>query len=327
MNKIYKILFILLAAFAVSCNKDDNNGTPPLRDYAEQYAKDIDTIDEFIDTHYMTVSPEFDVTFTHLSPTDTEHESIREQQQYPLLFKTVAKHDIEYKLYYIKFREGENNRPTKTDSIHVSYKGNLISLSQFDYAQTPIWFPLDNVVSGWQEVMPLFKTGSYDATEGPDPVTFTGYGAGVMFLPSGLAYYQQGRNGIPSYSSLIFSFKLYELRYRDQDQDGIRSKDEVLNAGDEPFDYDSDGDGTPNMYDVDDDGDHMLTKFETGRPLTAGQTEDDRTYYPFNGAAVDDPLTPIDETQGIPSCSGDFTTPARLRKHLDPTCQQAADTN
>ena len=57
-------------------------------------------------------------------------------------------------------------------------------------------------------------------------------------------------------------------------------------------------------------------------------------YYPYNGAAIDNPLTPnIDERQGVPRkftgpvntsnfatpLPTDFTEPTRLRRYLDPT--------
>ncbi len=318
MNKIYNLFFILLAVFAVSCSKD-SDGTEPLRDYGEQYVKDLDSIDKFIDTHYMVVSADYDVTFEDLAPTDTGHQSIRNQTDYPLQFKMVNNDDqgVDYKIYYIKLREGVDKNPTAVDSVDVSYKGNLVSLSQFDAAQSPIWAQLDNTVQGWGEIIPMFKTGFYDQVEGPDPVTFTDYGAGVMFLPSGMGYYAQSRSGIPQYSSLIFSFKLFELRYRDHDHDGILDKDEVQNAGDNPKDYDSDGDGTANYLDVDDDGDHIMTKVELERPH--GEN-DPIYYYKYDGAATDDPATPYDDTQGAPDCSGDFYTSTRLRKYLDPTC-------
>ena len=49
-------------------------------------------------------------------------------------------------------------------------------------------------------------------------------GAGVMFLPSGLAYFNGASGSIPSYSPLIFSFKLYAIKRADQDGDGILSR-------------------------------------------------------------------------------------------------------
>ncbi len=289
MNKFLKFLipvFIVLAT--VSCNKDDDNDAIPLRDYTEQYAKDLDTIDEFIDTHYMTVSDNFDVTFAAL-PNDGSQVSIRNQVQFPLQHKMVSKDGIEYKLYYISFREGLNERPTSVDSILVSYSGRLISNSQFDAATSPIWMPLDNTIRGWTEVLPMFKTGFYDATPGPNPVAFFDFGAGVMFIPSGLGYYSRAVPGVPAYSSLIFNFKLYELQYRDHDNDGIPSKDEVENPGDDPKDYDSDNDGIANMYDVNDDGDSKMTRTEIS-------DEDGNILNP------------------LPLC------PSGNPKHLDPTC-------
>lgn len=272
MNKLSQVFFILLLAFAASCSKSDDDNHEPLRDYSEQYAKDLDTIDEFIDTHYMTVTPDFDVTFTEITD-DTPGTSIRLQTEYPLEYKMVPDDNsgIDYKVYYIKLREGVNNRPVVGDSIHVTYKGNLINLVQFGISTTPSWFTLDrgsqltSTITGWWQIFPLFKTGNYDTGGGPNPVTFTDYGAGVMFLPSALAYYSENRTSIPSYSPLIFSFKLYELEHRDQDRDGFLSKDEVANPGDDPLEYDTDADGTPNFLDVDDDGDHILTKNELHR--------------------------------------------------------------
>lgn len=265
MNKIFKLFLVLsVGILFTSCNSDGPDSSASLRDYHEQYLKDIDSIDEFIDTHYMTVSPDFDVTFTKITP-QTPGTSIRNQTAYTLQDTTITVEDHgneQYKIYYIKLREGVNKRPSAADSVHVSYRGTLVNGNQFDYAQNPLWFTLPGTVQGWREIVPLFKTGIYDTGGGPNPVTFTDFGAGIMFLPSGLGYYGQTRTNIPSYSPLIFSFKLYELQYNDQDRDGILSKDEVGVAGSNPIDYDSDNDGAANMVDVDDDDDHILTKNE-----------------------------------------------------------------
>jgi hypothetical protein len=61
-----------------------------------------------------------------------------------------------------------------------------------------------------------------------------------------------------------------------------------------------------------------LTSFEIKRPkLLNGNSNGN---YPYDGAAINNPLTAdIDETQGIPSCSGVFTG-VRTRKHLDASC-------
>ncbi|MBF0694478.1 MAG: FKBP-type peptidylprolyl isomerase [Flavobacterium sp.] len=287
MNKVYQILFLLSIALFVSCEKDDGPKAEPLRDFSEQYATDLDSIDRFIDTHYLTVDSNFNVTMTKI-PTGGTQQSIRTQTEFPLEFKMVNKHDIDYKVYYLKIREGVNERPSRVDSVLVAYRGNLVNDTQFELAQNPVWFTLDNVIQGWSEIVPLFKTGTYETSEGPNPVTFADYGVGVMFLPSGLAYYNQVTGAVPRYSPLIFTFNLYELNYRDHDNDGILSKDEVANPGDNPLDYDSDNDGIPNMYDKDDDNDSYLTRFEI--------SENGVVIFPY------------------PTC------PSELPKHLDASC-------
>ena len=271
MTKLVKILsFLTLVVFFASCTTNNNSvATVALRDYTEQYNVDLDSIDDFIDTHHMTVDSDYNVTFSEIEVGGTEV-SIRNQTEYPLRDTLVQNddHGVNYKIYYIKFREGVSQNPSSVDSVYVSYKGNLLDVTQFDYAPNPIWFQLQSVVPGWAEIIPLFKTGTYDTTVNENPVAFSNYGAGLMFLPSGLGYY----NAIPSasigaYSPLIFSFKLRKLRYRDHDRDGILSKDEInpstaVGVSHKPIDYDSDGDGYANMYDQDDDDDRYLTKRE-----------------------------------------------------------------
>jgi hypothetical protein len=64
---------------------------------------------------------------------------------------------------------------------------------------------------------------------------------------------------------------------------------------------DTDGDGIPNFLDVDDDGDGYGTK-KIKRPNITVCSSTANGYYPYSGAANDDPLTPnIDERQGIPA--------------------------
>ena len=148
-----------------------------------------------------------------------------------------------------------------------------------------------------------------------------------MFLPSGLGYYNITQNTIPAYSPLIFVVKLYEVERMDQDADGIPSYIEDLNGdgyiyvlpADEVNPDDTDGDNFPDYLDLDDDADLVLTRTER---IQYTNQAGDKFYYSYDGAAVDDPLTPYDETQGIPSCgtTPDYTSPGRLRRYLDPTC-------
>ena len=298
----------------VGCPPDDAPITVEARPFSEVYAEDIAEIEDFMDTHFMTVDGDYNVTYTKITAS-TPGSPISSRSD--LDFKTISKGGVDHKLYFIKLREGVGSNPTKLDSVYSSYKGYKTDLTSFDEASTPIWFQLEQVIQGWSEIFPDFKTGNSVTDNSTGITTYSDFGAGVMFVPSGLAYYAQGAGSIGGYTPIIFNFKLMKLKYKDHDGDKILSKDEYLGTGlVSGTAKDSDGDGKPDYGDFDDDNDGKSTKEEIRRiPNVTG-------WYPFTGAAVDNPATTdIDETKGIPSCSGDFASPTRIRKHLDASCK------
>ena len=334
MNKFLKFfLLITIPVLLASCQKDDAPEVTPLRDFAEQAKADNDSLEKFFVENYMTVDANYNVTFTKI-PVGGTQTSIKAELDINLKLNEIliTEKGFEYKAFYIKLREGTQKRPSQVDSVHVAYRGVTFKNVQFDVSQNPIWFKLEEVIPGWRDILPNFKTGTYSSTPGPNPVTYDGYGAGVMFLPSGLAYYAGSAGSIGPYTPIIFSFKLFELQYRDQDGDGIKSKDERPPSLDtsnsvywsyNPFKYDSDSDGIPNMYDIDDDGDGFLTRTETLEYTDVANNK--KYYYKYDApATVDNPATPnINESRGIPARSTtlpyiyDYNSPLRVRKHLD----------
>jgi hypothetical protein len=352
MNNFFKIILLFIVGVSiVSCSHSDND-TVPLRDYTEQAAKDMTNIEAFMHNHYMIVSADQDVTFELITDPSTQISIWDNQATYPLLSRDVTMtqddQEIVYKIYYIKLTEGVGESPCNVDRVLTAYKGEYIYDSVDGEAHTIIskefetqndpqaYINLSGVIRGWSEIFPKFKSGTY-TSNGNGTVSFDNFGAGVMFIPSGLAYYSGVQSGIPAYSPLIFNFKLYEIQRVDNDLDGIYSYLEDIGGpgtGNEhiPDGYvyvleegianvdDTDGDFIPDFIDVDDDGDNFTTISET-KFVNPSDPLELVHYYPYNGAAVDDPTTPyVDETQGIPSCSGDFTTPGRIRKYLDASC-------
>lgn len=322
MNK-FKYYFILLITTVslFSCSKDNNTAeiVPP-RDYAVQYATDLNDIEEYLKNYYIEdVSPDVDTKITKI-PTGGTQPSIFSYLNSPtfpkLLSREVKLHDITYKLYYLVLREGIGASPSNADAVLAAYKGDYLSrkteasvttfsATQFEEVKHPQqMFSLLSTITGWGETFPEFKTGTYSAnTDGT--VSYSDFGAGVMFLPSGLGYYNSGSASIPAYAPLVFSFKLYEISRLDSDGDGILNYQEDIN-GDGYMRVlatgvvnpdDTDGDGIPNFLDVDDDGDGITTKKEI--------TDANGVVYPF---------------AAIPSCDGNTTNPARIKKHLDKNC-------
>lgn len=331
MKTLVKLVLVIVFTSSIfSCQESDNVSAPPARPYAEVYPEDTLKIREFMETHYITVDADYNTTFTQIPAGGTQTPIANMTELDTILRKF---HDITYKIYYLKLCEGTGESPTRVDSSFVAYKGNTFTKTTtnnvdtytqnvFDQSDSPIWFALEDVIKGWGEVIPKFKTGTHTVnTDGT--VSFRNYGAGVMFLPSGLGYFNTATGNIGSYSPLIFSFKLYNQRYRDHDRDKILSKFEYREketSGLIDFNkvaLDTDGDGLPNYLDVDDDADGVLTKVEIKKPTPFLGLS---LYYPFDPVA-DNPFTLEDETEpkGIPSDSGDGVSPTRLRRHLDKT--------
>lgn len=305
MNNFFKtIVGFTLALLVVSCSKDDEK-TVPLRDYAEQYAKDIEIIEEFLQTHYIEVinnpgaANDQEVTFTKIPEGGTQT-PIWDSPDLVTNY-TVNLHDITYKLYYLKLRghvdrsvsspEDIAKAPCNVDRVLAAYVGQYmfvdsetvdgqttesLEFNEFERNLNPQSFlALSSTIRGWSEIFPRFKAGTYAGN--PDgTISYSDFGAGVMFVPSGLGYYANVAGSIPSYSNLIFAFKLYEIQRVDNDGDGIFSYQEdlnndgyvkVLGEGEANID-DTDGDGVPDFLDIDDDGDFFMTKTEIKNPLT-----------------------------------------------------------
>ncbi|WP_338407293.1 FKBP-type peptidylprolyl isomerase [uncultured Flavobacterium sp.] len=325
MNKFkYYFILLIITLFISSCTKNEVAVILPPRDYNVQYTTDITDIEEYLKNNYITVvdHPGFlddqDVTISKITdaPNQPSIYSYLNATTFPkLLIHEVKLHDVtnNYKLYYLVLREGVGQSPCNVDGVLAAYKGEYlqkvaatttvaetITASGFEevkYPQTILG--LYSTILGWSEIFPQFKAGTYTSNL-DGTVSHNDFGAGVMFIPSGLAYYGSGSGSIPSYSPLVFSFKLYEIQRLDIDNDGIPSYLEDfdgdgymrnLAAGvDNPDDTDKDG--IPNFLDVDDDGDNYTTKLEIKNPATG-------LSYPF---------------ADIPSCT------LGVKNYLDKTC-------
>lgn len=382
MNK-FKYFFILVIALTglVSCNKDDDNDIvlEPLRDYVVQYATDKATIESYLNTHYIVITEnegdveDMDVVIDSIENPATQVPIMSYKANvgtavFPQLkSKNVDLHGVTYELYYLVLREGTGESPMNTDGVLASYSGSYLSTvaktdknpeyittTFFEQARFPQNFlDLTGTIRGWGETFPEFKTGNATG-EDDGTINYKNFGAGVMFLPSGLAYYS-GSGSIPAYRPLIFSFKLYQIQRLDHDNDGVLDMYEDVNGDGYVRDYrstilypnapvnpdDTDKDGIPDFLDIDDDGDGYTTRSEITKAanefgIVNGFNFGPSRYFPFEAFEVeDDPSTPNineslnSEPKGIPSfvktesVDGvvknvyDYNTPGRLRIHLD----------
>jgi FKBP-type peptidyl-prolyl cis-trans isomerase FklB len=107
---------------------------------------------------------------------------------------TVLESGVQYEI----LTQGDGARPQLTDQVTTHYHGMLTNGSVFDSSVnrgTPATFPVNGVISGWQEVLQLMPVGS----------------KWKVFIPQDKAYGAQGAGSIPPYSALIFEIELISI--------------------------------------------------------------------------------------------------------------------
>lgn len=98
-------------------------------------------------------------------------------------------------LQYEIITEGTGVKPGPEDQVEVHYHGTLIDGTVFDSSVEngqPVTFPLNAVIVGWSEALQLMSVGS----------------KWKIYIPSNLAYGEQGYYGIGPNSALIFEVEL-----------------------------------------------------------------------------------------------------------------------
>ena len=99
---------------------------------------------------------------------------------------------------YRIIEEGEGSRPGMESTVKVHYRGSKINGHEFDssFARgVPEEFPVNSVLKGWQEVLPLMKTGA----------------TWQIFVPPELAFGARGNPPVGPNEALMFDLKLVEI--------------------------------------------------------------------------------------------------------------------
>ncbi len=282
------LLFIAVLAIISSCNNDDDSSNVqevPPRPLAEVEEENDAEIREYLQTHYYNyeefANPPADFNFMIVLDTISD----QTQDKIPLIdqvstmtipvssetFNLDEDVIVDHTLYYLAAREGIGESPTVADSTFITYEGQLLSGIIFDSNTTYTWQYLPFFLRGYAAGVSNFDVGG-DVISNPDgTIEITGSGIGLMFLPSGLAYYNNPPSGISTYDNLVFQVNTgLFIESTDYDNDGIPSIMEDLNNNGDLSDDNTDestelasGFGLfPNHLDRDDDQDGTPTRDE-----------------------------------------------------------------
>jgi len=283
------LLFIALLAILSSCSSDDSSDVivVPPRPLAEVEAENDADIREYLQTHYYNYeefeSPPADFNFKIVLDTITgdTKDKIPLIDQVSTMTIAVSSETfnldedvtVDHTLYYLAAREGIGESPTVGDSTFVAYEGQLLSGEIFDSNITYTWQYLPFFLRGYAAGVSQFKVGGEVISNIDGTVDITGSGIGLMFIPSGLAYFDNPPlgSGIFNYDILVFQVDTgLFIESTDYDNDGIPSFMEDLNNNgnlsddntDESVELSSGFGFIPDHLDIDDDQDGILTRDE-----------------------------------------------------------------
>ncbi len=109
-------------------------------------------------------------------------------------------------LYYVIDEQGYGSKPDENSIVTVRYKGYFTNGNIFDQSDNSgLTIGLQDVIIGWAEGIAYFNRG----------------GIGKLLIPSKLAYGENGGNGIPKGTVLIFDIQLLDVDYEKQNEDDI----------------------------------------------------------------------------------------------------------
>jgi FKBP-type peptidyl-prolyl cis-trans isomerase FklB len=103
-------------------------------------------------------------------------------------------------ILYRELQAGDGEQPSATDTVKVHYKGTLKDGAVFDssYARgTPAEFPVNGVIQGWQQILPMMKTGAKWEVAIPSDLAYGENGAGAQIGPN---------------EPLVFEIELLEIK-------------------------------------------------------------------------------------------------------------------
>lgn len=102
-------------------------------------------------------------------------------------------------IQYQVLKAADGEKPLLNSTIKAHYRGALLDGKEFDSSfkrNQPFTAKPTQLIKGWQEVIPMMPVGS----------------TWRLWIPSDLAYGDNGTGGIPGGATLIFDIELLEIQ-------------------------------------------------------------------------------------------------------------------
>ena len=106
----------------------------------------------------------------------------------------------QFGMYRVVLKEGAGATIVNGNTVKVDYTGKLMNGEIFDSSKgkQPLEFPIGQgaVIPGWEQALMMMKKGEKS----------------IFFIPSNLAYGEQGSGPIPPFSPLVFEMEVIDVK-------------------------------------------------------------------------------------------------------------------
>lgn len=96
-------------------------------------------------------------------------------------------------MQYKVLASGKGAQPKSTDTVTVHYRGTLANGTEFDSSiarKEPATFPVNGVIKGWQEILPMMKVGDKWNVYIPPEMAYGPSGAGAAIGPNEMLIFE-----------------------------------------------------------------------------------------------------------------------------------------
>src|SRR5690625_5182703 len=206
MMKFLRFSTIFLLTFLLACSSDDSDKPDPPRDEMEVYQENLQEIEDFLSTHFYYLEENNGVLdyqkvlFDSITGENADQTPLIEDEA--LKSKIVETNKVDYKVYYLEIRKGneEEYQPTFADKVAVTYRatnmegdvfGETVNAEAIDFPQTNHMFFNQGKIRGTIAGITEFKGSSGFEENSDGTISYEDdYGIGAVFIPSGLAFFQ-----------------------------------------------------------------------------------------------------------------------------------------
>lgn len=316
MKIIKIILFItILAAIFVSCQDTDDGDEGVVllesRDRVEQEMIDQVILTTYLETHFYSsgsLASNPNPTINDIIISELPESGILpDPDNNTLLIDAVERkfslfREVNYEYFILRINQGGGNEiPNVSDDVLVNFQGSTLNGGIFDNSVNPVPFDLTQVVPGFSRAFLDFNVAEDFNVNSDGTINFSNPGLGVIFMTSGLGFFDRPLPGIPFFSQVIFKFELFQTEILDHDNDGIPSYLEDLDGDFDINTDNTDNDLSVNYLDTDDDNDGTLTINEDLEPDTQPTIDRDGDGDPTNDLGDGNPLNDDTDGDGIPN--------------------------